>query len=244
MSGTSPEKFIEITKPLLHLWEATRVSGMALHHNGHWLNAGIRVQLLENPPTKKDIQSPDQRFLYYVIDYPLEFLPNVVEQLTNGGMFLLENTTEQAFTEISLKTPGQPGLGVNWYPPTKREPTTQQRNSGVRRTSIALVSSGQMLQEILDHDLRIRLDSKLRYAEPGHDGLAGLAKQLFPGTGFENWQQTLIEIVAELPFEIESTNSGRFTIRASPRTKDCFLTTVCLYQPQAGIKPVHTILRR
>jgi hypothetical protein len=246
MSGTSADKFIEITKPLLHLWQAVRVSGMALYNNGQWFNFGIRVQLLEDPPTKKDIQSPDQRFLYYEIDYPLEALPNVVGELTSGSVFNLEKDygAGGAFAEISLKTPGQPGLGVNWYPPNKREPAHRQRDSGVRRTSIALVSSGQMLQEILDHDLRIKLDSKLRYVDPAHDGLAGLVKQLFPGTGFQNWQQTLVEIVAELPFEIESTNSGKFTIRASARAKDRLLTTVCFYEPRVGIKPVRTILHR
>ena len=71
MSGTKADEFIEIITPLIHLWQAVRVVGMALNSNGQWFNLGIRVQLLENLPTISDIQSPDQRFLYYVIDLPL-----------------------------------------------------------------------------------------------------------------------------------------------------------------------------
>ncbi len=120
----------------------------------------------------------------------------------------------------------------------------EQRKSGFRRSLFSVVSSGQSLNEILDYDVRTKLDSKLRFAERAYDGLAGLAKHLFPGTGFEYWQQTLVEILAELPFEIESTSVGRITIRGSPRAKDGLLTTVCFYEPQVGIKPVRSILRR
>jgi KAP family P-loop domain len=247
MTGTPADKFIETITPLLHLWQAFRVSGMALYNNGQWFNLGIRVQLQENPATSRDIQSPDQRFMYYMLDYPLESLSHVVGQLSNGNAFTVEKDhgTGGAFAEISLKpVRSESGLSVNWYPPMKREPTPEQRKSGVRRSSIALVSSGQMIQEVLDQAFRIKLDSKLRIADPPHDGLPGLAKLLFPGTGFENWQQTLVEMIAELPFEIESTNAGKFTIRASTRAQDGLLSTTCFYQPQAGIKPVRLILRR
>jgi hypothetical protein len=246
MSETPAEKFFETITSLLHLWQTVRVSGMASYDNGQWFNVGIRVQLLENPPTSADIQSPDRRFLYYVIDMPLKDLQDTVGQLTRESTVTIEKEHGAgSFVEISLK-PARPesGLGVSWYPPSKREPTPQQRTSGIRRTSIALVSSGQMLQEVLDQDLRNRLNSKLRFAEPAHDGLAGLSKVLFPGAGFENWQMTLVEIIAELPFEIESTNEGNLAIRASTRAKDGSLTAIAFYEPSVGLKPVRSILRR
>lgn len=247
MNKAPGDKFIETVTPLLHLWQAVRVSGMALYNNGQWFNLGIRVQLIENLPTSADIQSPDQSLLYYVIDYPLELLRDVVGQLTRASAFTLEKEhgAGGAFAEISLK-PIRPetGLGINWYPPNKREPTPEQRKQGIRRSYIALVSSGQSLNEILDYDLRTTLDSKLRFVEPPHDGFAGLATHLFPGTGFENWQQTLVEIVAELPFEIASANDGKLTILGSARAKDSSLTTVCFYEPRVGTKPVRSILRR
>ncbi|HZV88678.1 MAG TPA: serine/threonine-protein kinase [Candidatus Binatus sp.] len=246
MNKAPADKFIEAVTPLLHLWQAVRVSGMALYSNGQWFNLGIRVQLLESPPSSTDIQSPDQRLLYYVIDYPLGFFSDVVRQLTTAGAFTVEEVhgAGGTFAEVSLRPPRpETGLGINWYPPNKREPTPEQRKEGIRRSFISLVSSGQSLNEILDYDLRSRLDSKLRFVEPPHDGFAGLAKHLFPGVGFENWQQTLVEIVAELPFEIESKGDMKVTIRASPRASDP-LTTVCFYEPRGGIKPVRTILRR
>jgi serine/threonine protein kinase len=220
---------------------------MALYTDGQWFNLGIRAQLLENPAASRDIQSPDQRFLYYVIDYPLEFLPNVVGQLTKGSAFTVEKEhgSGGAFAEISLKPKrGESPSGALWYSPIKREPTAEQRKSGLHSSSIRLVSSGQSLNEILEPDLRTRLDSKLRLADPAYDGVAGLAKRLFPGTGFENWQQTLVEVVAELPFEIESTNGGKLVVRASSRAKDGLLTTICFYEPQTGVRPPRTVLRR
>jgi serine/threonine protein kinase len=247
MTVAPADRFIEAVKPLLHLWQTVRVSGMACYLNGAWSNVGIRVQLQEHLPSISEIQSPDQRFMYYMIDYPLQALPDIVGQLTEAGSFTLEQNrgTGGAFAEISLKPPRpESGMGVHWYPPNKREPTPAQRKSGARRTSIVIISSGQMLHDVLDQDLRMILDSRLRLADPAHDGLAGLSKQLFPGAGFENWQQTLVEVMAELPFEIESTEAGKILVRASSRMVDGSLTTICFYGPQVGNKTPRTVLRR
>ena len=127
MNKAPADKFIEAVTPLLHLWQAVRVSGMALYSNGQWFSLGIRVQLLESPPSSADIQSPDQRLLYYVIDYPLEFLSDVVRQLTIASAFTLEKEhgAGGAFVEISLKPlRSETGLGINWYPPqqTRAQP--------------------------------------------------------------------------------------------------------------------------
>src|SRR5260370_14924190 len=148
MSGTKADEFIEIITPLIQLGQAVRVVGMALNSNGQWFNLGIRVQLLENLPTISDIQSPDQRFLYYVIDLPLDSLPHVVGQLTGGSAFKLEKDqgVGGAFAEISLKPlRADTGLGTNWYSPTKREPTMEQRKSSFPRSLFSFVSSRQSL---------------------------------------------------------------------------------------------------
>ena len=246
MSETPAEIFIQKVTPLLHLWRGVRVSGMAVYKKDQWFNAGARLKLIEDPTTSTDIESPDQRFLYYVIDHPLDSMGPLLEQLTKGNVLTIEKKRGQGgtFAEISFR-PIRPEAGSpNWYPPTKREPNVEQRKSGTRRTSIALVSSGLSLNEILDYDLRAQIDSKLRYADPAYDGLAGLAKYLFPGSSFENWQQTLVEIVAELPFEIESPGSGKITVRASSHAKDGSLTASWFYEPQPKTRPTRSIFRR
>jgi hypothetical protein len=102
--------------------------------------------------------------MYYMIDYHLKAFPDIVGQLTKAGSFTLEQKrgTGGAFAEISLK-PARPesGMGIHWYPPNKREPTPAQRKSGVRRTSIVITSSGQMLHDVLDQDLRMKLDRQV-----------------------------------------------------------------------------------
>jgi len=222
---------------------------MASNIDGQWLNVGIRVQLHEDPPSRTDILSPDPRFLYYEIDYPLESLSDLMGQLINDGSFTLESNQEGggAFGRISLRLTRQNSpettSPIHWYGPIKHESEASKRASGTKRTSIAIGVFGERLHEVLDQDLRVRVDSKLRLAEPGHDGLAGLAEHLFPGSGFANSQQTLVEIVAELPFEIESVGTGKLAFRASARTTDGSLTARCFYEPQMGVKPPRIIFR-
>src|SRR5215472_7161243 len=102
MNKTPPEKFIEAIRPFLSLWESVRVSGMASYTDGRWFNVGIRIQLEQDPPSKAEIVSPDQRFLYYVKDYRLESLTDVTEQIVNGTFYRLENMGG-AFSDIWFK---------------------------------------------------------------------------------------------------------------------------------------------
>jgi hypothetical protein len=247
MDATPAEKFHEIIDPLFHLWQSARVSGMAVNIVEQWFNIGISVQLLDEPPTSAEIQSPDSQFLYYVMDYPVNRFSDILAQLTDSAAFTLEKTPGGAFAKILLRptssTPEKTASQINWYGPTKREPTPQQRAAGVKRTSVTLGAYGVMVNQVLSYDLQQRVDSKLRRADPAFDGLSGLAKHLFQGANFQSWQQTLVEIVAELPFQIELTNTGKLIVCASARSKDNSLIATCFYEPHGGIKPVRSIFR-
>ena len=127
MSETPAEKFNDTLTPLFHLWSSIRVSGMALNIVRQWFNLGIRVQLLDIPPTNPEIQTPDPRFLHYVIDYPLDRFSHVIGQLTGSASFTLEKSTGgDAIAEIllqpTLTTPAQTASRISWYGPLKREP--------------------------------------------------------------------------------------------------------------------------
>src|SRR5712692_9559936 len=143
MNGTPQDKFRAIVRPLLHLWRSVRVCGMASNIDGQWLNVGILVQLHEDPPTRTDIVSPDPRFLYYEIDYPLESLSDLMGQLINDGFFTLERNQKGggAFARISMRLTRQNSPEttprIPWYGPIKREPESSKRASGTKRTSIA-----------------------------------------------------------------------------------------------------------
>lgn len=254
MSEPSLNKFNEAIKPFLPLWQSIRVSGMALNTSGQWTNIGIRIQFRENLPinTNRDrvMRSLDQHFLYYEVDYPLEFSTDIIGQLVNDGFFVLGDTSQEggAYVQIFLKStqanlPGRNST-TSWHGPSKNEPTLNRSIPKPLRTSIVLSAFGDMLDQVLDQDSRRKIDSKLRLVEPGYDGLAGLSRHLFPGVGFENWQMPLAEIVAELPFELESLEVGKFSVRASSRISDGLLTARCFYDPQLAGRPPLITFRR
>jgi hypothetical protein len=247
MDVTAAEKFHGIIDPLFHVWQSVRVSGMAVNIVGQWFNLGIRVELLDEAPTNSEIQSPDPQFLHYVIHYPVSQFSNILARLTDSAAFILEKNPGGAFAKILLRPTSsnseKTASQINWYGPTKREPTSQQLVAGVKRASVIIGAYGEMVNQVLNYDLQQRVDSKLRQADPAFDGLSGLAKHLFQGASFQSWQQTLVEIVAELPFQIELTRTGKLIVRASARSKDGSLSATCFYEPQLEIKPVRSIFR-
>jgi serine/threonine protein kinase len=245
--GTPAEKFAETVTPLLHLWESVRVRGIAANSDGQWLNVGIRVQLQEDPLSRSDIISPDQRLLYFQVDYPLASLPDLIQQLVGTDSYILEDSrgTGGAFVPILLRPKrSDEAPQANWYGPTKREPDAKMRESGLLRTSITIGAFGERLHEVVNPDLRAKFDSRLRLAEPGYDGLSGLAKHLFPGVGLDHWEQTLTEVVAELPFEMELTETGKLTVRASIKIAFNSLAAICFYETRAGTRQQRITLRR
>jgi len=248
MSETTTKKLVDILNPLFHLWSSIRVSGMAVSVAQRWYNLGIRAQLLDCPLANPEIRVPDSRFLHYVIDYPLNRFALIVGQVVDNASFKLEkNPDGDEIAEIllapTLTTPTKTAANIAWYGPTKREPSQEQRKSGMRESSITLTASGEMIHQLLDHDLRLRIDSKLRRADAPYDGLKGLAKYLFSGPSFEQWQQTLVEIVAGLPFEIEDIGDRKLRVRASSKSKDGSLTAICFYESERETKPVRSTLR-
>src|SRR2546422_7130384 len=250
MSGAPAEKFTETITPLLHLWQCVRVSGMAVNVNGQWLNIGIRANLHENAPSRRDIESPDHRFFYYVVDYPVESLSDVMGQLIKDASFMLENDQNGygTFAQILLRpNPPNPTVTaspISWYGPMRRESKSPQRAGEAQRSAIVIGAFGERLDSVLDYDFREKVDTKLRLAEPAYDGMEGLAQRLFfPGAEFKNWQQTLTEVVADLPFEIEFIGDAKLVVRASTRIVDGAFTARCFYGPGIESKPSRIVFR-
>lgn len=237
MNEPPPQKFMDMIKGFLPLWRSIRVSGMAANIEGRWCNIGMRVELLGAVPARSEIVFPDPNFLYYVKEFDFDCLANVLNQLTLNGSFTLESKVVADSVEIFLRpklsnalTPLSP---INWYGPNRREPNQENSHPGPRCTSIAIGIFGENVNSILNADLQRRVESKLRLDEPGHDGLSGLTESLIPGAAYQNWQQTLVEAVAELPFTIESVGHDKLLVRSSGRVAGATITARFFYRPKA-----------
>lgn len=217
--------------------------------NGQWLNVGISVDLRENPPTRRDIQSPEQRFLCYVMDYRIESLSDVMGQLIDHGYFTLQDDqngggrSAQVFLRPNPPNAPVTTSPISWYGPAKRESKSPHQAGETQRSAIVIGAYGERLNSILDYDLRERLDTKLRLAEPAYDGVRGLAQHLFPGVSFEGGEQTLTEVVADLPFEIQFMGDAKLIVRASPRAADGALTARLFYEPGIESKSARIVFR-
>jgi serine/threonine protein kinase len=59
-----------------------------------------------------------------------------------------------------------------------------------------------------------------------------------PGNKFDEWQHTQTEIVAELPFEMESVGNRMLVVKASPRSNTDALIANAFFGPGGGVQPL------
>lgn len=250
MVEKSLNDFLERVAPYQKLWGSLRASGAAVNVDGTWFNLVIRVELVEEPPSKTEIQSLEPHFLYYVAHFPMSVAENVIRQIVLGGRFELKRDVENsgAFAEILMKrgpdkADGTPSAPVHWGMPLFHEVGTLGVKPDLRRTSITLGGLGQSLTDILSTDAARRIEVRLRSASPCYDGLTGLFAHILPGVRYTGRDYTLMEVVAELPFELRKGERDLAIVEGAAQTPEGALSLRCFYGPSTGFQPSITVLR-
>ncbi len=239
------KEFFAGIAPYRKLWGSLRASGAAINHGDKWFNAAVRLEFRENAPEKREMHSPEPHFLYFAVDFPIATAELLIRELVVGGTLRLqsgENDGGGAYVDILMKRepPNAAGTAVSpvsWSMPMVRDPGDNGGHAQQRRTSITLSGFGQQLFDLLPPELARKIETRLRSATPCYDGLSGLFAHLIPGVSYRGRDNTFLEIVAELPFELRAADKGSILIEGSPLTPADSLSARCFYGPGAGMLP-------
>jgi hypothetical protein len=249
MVEKSLEDFLSNIAPYLDLWAAFRVSGVAVNLDGTWFNVAIRADFLEGHPTREEIRLPEPYFLHYVIESPISAMESTVRRIVLEGIFELGRSGQDLgpHTQIMMRREREnagvvPTTPVQWST-FVREAGLAEDQTGQKRTSITLGGYGQSVQEILPYDMSRRIETRLRNATPCYDGLGGLFGHIFPGVGYSGRDNTLLQIVAELPFELRNEQHDSIIVEGAARTPADSLLLRCFYGPGTGLPSSATALQ-
>jgi len=251
MVEKSLRDFLSSISPYLKVWGGVRVSGVAINLDGTWFNLAIRLTFVENEPQKKEIQSPEPNFLYYTVEFPVSAVQELTRQFVLDGKFELQTGDKDpnALTPIFLKRERQNSNNalpdpVQWSTPMIREAGLPGDTSGRKRTSISLDGHGQYVHEVLNYEMARKIEARLRNSDPPYDGLSGLFAHILPGVSYSGRSNTLLEIVAELPFELRTGERDSALVESPARTSDGSLVLRCFYGPGTGLPPSLAALQR
>ncbi|MGB6074873.1 MAG: hypothetical protein WBG29_04485, partial [Candidatus Acidiferrales bacterium] len=235
--------FLSSIASYLKLWGSLRASGVAVNLGGTWFNIAIRLEFIEGPPARTEIRSPETHFLYYVFDFPISARENLLREVVLAGQFELKisNGDSGAHAQILMKREaeharGVPRIPVQWSSPLIREaglPGDRQR----KRTSITLLGYGQNVTELLSYEVARKIETRLRSATPCYDGLTGLFAHIVPGMSYTGGGNTLLEIVAELPFELRKGERDSICVEGPSEVPSGSLSLRCFYGPGLGLPP-------
>jgi hypothetical protein len=241
--------YLSSIAPYQKLWATLRVSGIAVNLNGAWFNVAIRGEFAESSPARKEMHSPAPHFLHYVVDFPINAMQAVVRRIVLEGVFELKSgkADSGSYASISMKrerenTSNVAPSPVQWSP-FIREAGLPGDSTGQKRTSMTLGGFGQSVQEVLSYEMSRKIEARLRIANPGYDGLAGLFAHLLPGASYSGRDNTLLEIVAELPFELRRGAHDTVVVEGAARTPKDSLLLRCFYGPGTGLPPSVTALQ-
>lgn len=239
--------FLASIAPYLKLWAALRVSGVAVNLDGSWFNIAIRAEFREEHPSRKEMHSPEQHFLYYVVDFPITAMESIVRKIVLEGVFEIERGDAGGHTRISMRREREnagniPPSPVQWSTFT-REAGLPGDQTGQKRTSITLGGYGQSVQEVLPYEMSRKIETRLRNATPCYDGLVGLFAHILPGVNYTGRDNTFLETFAELPFELRNGQRDLVLVEGAARTPDDSLLLRCFFGPGTGLQPSVTILR-
>lgn len=243
MAEKALKEFLSSVAPYLKLWGSLRASGVAVNLGGTWFNIAIRLEFVEGPPTRTEIHSPEKHFLYYVLDFPISVRETVLREVVIAGQFELKsgNGDSAAHAHILMKRETEhpssvPRTPVQWSSPLIREaglPGDMQR----KRTSITLLGYGQNVMELLSYDVARKIEVRLRSATPCYDGLTGLFAHIVPGMNYTGGGTALLEIVAELPFELRKGERDTICAEGPSEVPSRSLSLRCFYGPSLGLPP-------
>jgi len=170
-------------------------------------------------------------------------------QLVLEGTFELENTAQDSGACVQIlmqrereNTSGVPLTPVQWSTPMVREAGIIGDRTEQRRTSITLSGYGQNVSEVLSHEMFRKIETGLRCANPCYDGLTGLFAHILPHVSYSGRDNTLLEIVAELPFEMRNGQRDSVVIEGAAQTPEGSLSLRCFYGPGTGL-PISNLVR-
>jgi hypothetical protein len=239
------KEFFASIAPYRKLWGSLRASGATINHEDKWFNVAVRLEFRENAPEKMEMHSPEPHFLHFVVDFPIALSEVVIRELVLGGTLRLQSGGDDrggAYVDILMKRepPNVAGASlspVSWSTPIVRDPGENGGHTQQKRTSITLSGYGQYFNELLAPDLARKIETRLRGAIPCYDGLSGLFAHLIPGFSYRGRDNTLLEIIAELPFELRTGDKGTILIECIPQIPADSLSARCFYGPGAGLPP-------
>lgn len=243
MVEKSLKDFLSQIAPYMKLWAAFRVCGVAVNLDGSWFNVAIRGDFLEGYSTTKERHCPEPRFLYYVAEFPINEMEAVVRRIVLEGVFEFENGESDAGTEAKILMRRERENSGNVVPsPVQwstfvREAGLPGDRTGQKRTSVTLGGYGQSIQEVFTYEMSRKIETRLRNATPCYDGLAGLYAHILPGVTYSGRDNTLLEIVAELPFELRNGQHDSVIVEGAARTPNDSLLLRCFYGPGTGLLP-------
>jgi hypothetical protein len=238
------KEFLSNIAPYLKLWGSLRASGAAVNLGGTWFNVAVRLEFIEDQPVKKQMDSPEPHFLYYVVDFPINAVENVIRELVLGAQVELQSGDGDscAYARIRMKrepenASGAPPTPVQWSTPILREAGVPGDKTERRRTSITLSGYGQNVTDVLSYDVARKIEIRLRSATPCYDGLTGLFAHILPGVSYGGRDNTLLEIVAELPFELRKGERDSILVEGPSEVPVGSLSLRCFYGPGPGLPP-------
>ncbi len=244
MSENALREFFAGIAPYLKLWKWLRTSGAAINIGGGWYNLAIRLEFIEDGPFKTEIHSPEPRFLYYAVHFPIGEAEDIIRQIVLSGHFELRTAADEAevFSVIQMKREQENAVGaqpmpIQWSAPMRRDAGTPGDKSGQTRTSITLSGCGQYITDVLSYEVVRKIEARLRCATPCYDGLTGLFAHILPGVRYTGRDNTFLEIVAELPFELRKVERDSAIVEAAARTPEGSLSLRCFYGPGTGLAP-------
>jgi hypothetical protein len=242
---------IQKIAPYEGLWESVRISGLAIHARGCWISLSVRILLSEQPPEQWSISVPDQDFLYFAGSHPFAVFGQIAEEALVSGYLALQASGAPPGTPARIfLTRKQSGPAQDTAPPPSwsqvafQERETCKQFYGISRSCFALTAQGDRLIDLLAYETRRRIDGKLRLGNPGFDGISDLALKLSaPGLDPDSGN-SVFEIIARLPFDLECLEAGKLVLKAPSTTPDGALAVRFFFEPKQVPIPPAYVLRR
>jgi hypothetical protein len=242
---------IQKIAPYEQLWESVRISGLATYTGGCWISLSVRILLSEQPPEQWSISMPDQDFLYFVGSHPPAVFGQIAEEALVSGYLVLQTSGAPPGTPARIfLTRKQSGLAQDTAPPPSwlqaafQERETCKQFYGIGRPCFALTAQGDRLIDLLAYERRRRIDGKLRLGNPGFDGIRDLAFKLSAPVFDSHSGNSVFEIIAPLPFDLECPEAGKLVVKAPSNTPDGAVAVRFFFEPkQVPIPPAYVLGR-
>jgi hypothetical protein len=199
-----PTAFRLAIEPFMALWKKLRIAGVAVLRNGRWISLSTRIALSHMDPEPEFFIQPTSDFIGFSSDVPLSEFDDLLKTISTRGCFTIraEGKSLGIFLTLAYANSESSPQPIQLGPPFSTISHQHDGRFELGDSQFRLANNNVQYQfDLINYDQLNAVSSTLRVHTPPYNGVTELL--LYIGAPFDrNQNQTLLEIVAPLPFSM------------------------------------------